>query len=129
MDDLHPKVAKALAEGKISAGDARWMSDYAHTTGDSRGSGDGTHSEKMQNYINKIKQNEVHNPWPDDRMAGLKGKGKTSGGGSGGAGVSDTREMQLGADLDPKEMMKRSGYKRGGKVTTAGKNPKHKNCW
>jgi hypothetical protein len=41
------------------------------------------------------------------------------GGGSGGEGVSDTREMQLGADLDPKAMMKRSGYKKGGKVSSA----------
>jgi len=40
-----------------------------------------------------------------------------SGGGSG--GVSDTREMQLGADLDPKAMMKREGYKKGGAVKSA----------
>ena len=52
-----------------------------------------------------------------DRM-GIGGK-KTSGGGSGGSGVADTREMQLGADLDPKAMMKREGYKKGGKVSSA----------
>ena len=44
--------------------------------------------------------------------------GSTKGGGGSG-GVSDTREMQLGADLDPKSMMKREGYKKGGKVSTA----------
>ena len=44
---------------------------------------------------------------------------KQSGGGSGGSGVADTREMQLGADLDPKAMMKREGYKKGGKVSSA----------
>ena len=37
------------------------------------------------------------------------------GGGSGGGG-SDTRDLQLGADLDPKSMMKKEGYKKGGKV-------------
>jgi hypothetical protein len=48
-----------------------------------------------------------------DKM-GIGGK-KTSGGGSGGSS-SDTREMQLGSELDPKAMMKREGMKRGGKV-------------
>jgi hypothetical protein len=37
----------------------------------------------------------------------------------GGGGGSDTREMQLGSDLDPKAMMKRSGYKKGGSVKSA----------
>jgi hypothetical protein len=42
-----------------------------------------------------------------------------SGGGSGGAGVSDTRQLQLGADLDPKAMIKNEKYKKGGKVKSA----------
>ena len=42
---------------------------------------------------------------------------KSSGGGGGGA---DTREMQLGADLDPKAMMKREGYKKGGTAAARG---------
>lgn len=48
-------------------------------------------------------------------------KMKISGGGSGGVGVSDNREMQLGADLDPKAMMQREnrGMKKGGKVKSA----------
>jgi hypothetical protein len=50
-----------------------------------------------------------------ERMKARKG----SGGGSGGAGVSDTREMQLGSDLDPKAMMKKEGYKKGGSVKSA----------
>lgn len=41
-----------------------------------------------------------------------------SGGGSGGA-ASDTREMQLGSELDPKAAMKRAGYKKGGAVNSA----------
>ena len=43
-----------------------------------------------------------------------KPKPSKSGGGSG--GVSDTRELQLGADLDPKALMKREDMKKGGKV-------------
>lgn len=52
-----------------------------------------------------------------ERMKSRKG----SGGGSGGSGASDTREMQLGADLDPKAMMKRKDMKKGGKVSSASK--------
>jgi hypothetical protein len=52
-----------------------------------------------------------------DKM-GIGGK-KTSGGGSGGS-PSDTREMQLGAELDPKAMMKREDKKaKGGAVKSA----------
>lgn len=40
------------------------------------------------------------------------------GGGSGGS-REDRREAQLGADLDPKAMMKKEGYKTGGKVKSA----------
>jgi len=36
------------------------------------------------------------------------GGGGGGGGGSGGGGVSDTRDMQMGAELDPKAMMQRS---------------------
>lgn len=52
-------------------------------------------------------------------MARIKADRKSGGGGSGGVGVSDTREMQLGADLDPKAMMQREGMKKGGKVKSA----------
>jgi len=47
-----------------------------------------------------------------------KPKPSKSGGGSGGA-PSDTRQMQLGADLDPKTMMKREDMKKGGAVKSA----------
>ena len=40
-------------------------------------------------------------------------------GGGGAGGVSDTREMQLGADMDPKTMIKKAGYKKGGKVSAS----------
>ena len=39
--------------------------------------------------------------------------------GLGGSGGSDTKEMQLGSELDPKAMMKRSGMKKGGAVRSA----------
>jgi hypothetical protein len=53
------------------------------------------------NYtLRKAQPGEVHNP-----ISAAKIK---SGGGSGGAGVADTRDMQMGADLDPKAMMMRS---------------------
>lgn len=41
------------------------------------------------------------------RPAGYKQSGVKGGGGSGGVGVSDTRDMALGAELDPKTMMQR----------------------
>lgn len=37
-----------------------------------------------------------------------KAVGVKAGGGSGGAGVSDTRDIQMGAELDPKAMMQRA---------------------
>lgn len=46
-------------------------------------------------------------------------RNKRMGGGSGGAGASDTRKMQLGSELDPKAMMKREGMKKGGAVKSA----------
>lgn len=39
--------------------------------------------------------------------------------GGGGGGGSESRDLQLGADLDPKAMMKKEGYKKGGKVSSA----------
>jgi len=45
-------------------------------------------------------------------------KAPRGGGGSGGAS-SDRRELQLGSDLDPKAMMKRDEYKKGGSVKSS----------
>ena len=52
------------------------------------------------------------------RYEQIKASRGSGGGGSG--GVSDTREMQAGADLDPKSMMKREGYKKGGTASSRG---------
>lgn len=46
-------------------------------------------------------------------------RGDSLGGSSGAAGAMDRRDIQLGAELDPKAMMKREGYKKGGKVKSA----------
>ena len=52
------------------------------------------------------------------RLSEIKKPQTKGGGGSGGAG-SDRRELQLGAEMDPKSMMKREDYKRGGKIIAA----------
>jgi hypothetical protein len=46
-------------------------------------------------------------------------KGSSLGGSSGAGSSMSRKELQLGAELDPKAMMKREGYKRGGKVKSA----------
>lgn len=46
-------------------------------------------------------------------------RGNTMGGSSGVGGSMDRRELQLGAELDPKMMMRREGYRKGGRVRTA----------
>ena len=68
-------------------------------------------SERNPDFDMKSWREKLHKatPWASS---------KTSGGGSGGA-PEDRREAQLGADLDPKSMMKREGYKKGGKVSSA----------
>lgn len=45
-------------------------------------------------------------------------RAKYGGGGSGGS-AEDRREAQLGSDLDPKALMKRGGYKAGGRIKSA----------
>lgn len=48
-------------------------------------------------------------------------QGNSLGGSSGVGGSMDRKELQLGAELDPKAMMKREGYKKGGTVSSASK--------
>jgi hypothetical protein len=50
--------------------------------------------------LSRANPGEIHTP-----MSASKIK---SGGGSGGVGAADTRDMQMGADLDPKAMMMRN---------------------
>ena len=71
FEKLHPNVQSKVREGKIIPEDAQWMSDYANTAGNSlveTGTGATKDlSEKMQNYMQKIKNKEVFNPWPDQQ--------------------------------------------------------------
>jgi len=67
-------------------------------------------------------QSQMKNESPelkDVAREALKKEYKVPRGGGGSGGVSDTREIQLGADLDPKSMMKREGMKKGGSVKSS----------
>jgi hypothetical protein len=69
FQNLDPTVQAKVKSGMIAPADAQWMSDYARTSGNSRvETGTGMYkdqSEKMQNYLLRIKNQEVSNPWPD----------------------------------------------------------------
>jgi hypothetical protein len=70
FENLHPTVQAKLIEGAIQPYDAQMMSDYAFTPGSSTVE-TGTDiykdlSEKMQNYLLRIKNKEVTNPWSDN---------------------------------------------------------------
>jgi hypothetical protein len=64
--NYHPSVQKGLAEGRIDPADAQWMSDYANTPGNSQvETGTGAfkdQSERMQNFLGRIKSGEVKTP-------------------------------------------------------------------
>ena len=67
-------------------------------------------------------QSQMKNESPELKAAAreaLKKEYKVPRGGGGSGGVSDTRELQLGSDLDPKSMMKREGMKKGGSVKSS----------
>ena len=68
---IHPSVAKGVAEGRIPLSDAQRMSDYAFTQGSPKvGSGSSSmpdQSQKMENYLNKVKAGEVSNPYPSEQ--------------------------------------------------------------
>jgi hypothetical protein len=67
FERLHPTVQTRIKEGAIHPSDAQMMSDYAYSPGSSLvETGTGAYkdlSEKMQNYLQKIKDKEVSNPW------------------------------------------------------------------
>jgi hypothetical protein len=67
-------------------------------------------------------QSQMKNESPelkDVARIALQKEYKVPRGGGGSGGVSDTRELQLGSDLDPKSMMKREGMKKGGSVKSS----------
>ena len=77
---------------------------------------------RQQGEVTKIDDQSIH-VRRDNKKASEKyphsAVAPRSGGGGGGGGGSDAKEMQLGADLDPKARMKREGYKKGGAVKSA----------
>ena len=100
IGNLHPDVIKGVGEGRIPLGDAFWMSDYAHTPGQTEvETGKGAfkdQSEKMQNYVGRMERGEVPVPkhWQGEggvsrggNSSGLNPRGSTGGGG-GGAGFT-----------------------------------------
>jgi hypothetical protein len=68
---LHPSVARGVAEGRIPLSDAQRLSDYANTPGSPKvGSGSSSmpdQSQKMENYLNRVKVGEVQNPYPAEQ--------------------------------------------------------------
>jgi len=98
---MHPDVQRLVANGDIPAGDARWMSDYAQTKGDSRvetgGEGWKDQSEKMRNFVGRMERGEIPIPKHMAGEGGVSAGGNSSGlnpkgiggsrGGGGGGGV------------------------------------------
>jgi hypothetical protein len=99
-----PRIQELVKSGAIPYADAAWMNEYSKTKGDSRvETGKGAfkdHSEKFQNFINRMKSGEIATP-PHFKA--------TVGGGGGGGGI-------------PKVGPKRpTDMKKGGKVSNASK--------
>ena len=103
IGNLHPDVIKGVGEGRIPLGDAFWMSDYAHTPGQTEvETGKGAfkdQSEKMQNYVGRMERGEVPVPkhWQGEggvsrggNSSGLNPRGSTGGGGGGAGYVPGT---------------------------------------
>lgn len=66
FENLHPNVQTKVQQGLIDPADAQWISDYAYTPGNSQvETGTGAwkdQSEKMQNFVQRIKNGEVSMP-------------------------------------------------------------------
>jgi len=119
---MHPDVQRLVSNGEISPKDARWMSDYAFTKGDTRvGTSTSDNmkdmSQRMQNYVNRMEKGEVpipkhmaHEVKVGGNLSGLnpRGGGGVGSGGSGGAEIKilqNPRAMKDGGIV---------GYARGG---------------
>ena len=102
---MHPDVQRLVANGEISPGDARWMSDYAFTKGDTRvetSTSDNMKdmSQRMQNYVNRMEKGEVpipkhmaHEVKVGGNLSGLNPRGG-GGVGSGGGGSAEIKILQ-----------------------------------
>ena len=109
LDNIHPAVQQGIKEGRIDPRDAKWLSEYARTPGDSRvetGKKYPDQSQKMENYLNKIQTGKASGEGFKENKLELGG---AKGGGGGGAGIP-----KLNRDLT-------RNYKAGGKVYSASK--------
>jgi len=109
LDNIHPTVQQGIKEGRIDPRDAKWLSEYARTPGDSRvetGKKYPDQSQKMENYLNKIQTGKASGEGFKENKLELGG---AKGGGSGSAGMA-----KLNRDL-------MRNYKAGGKVSSASK--------
>jgi hypothetical protein len=102
-----PRIQELVKSGAIPYADAAWMNEYSKTKGDSRvETGKGAfkdNSEKMQNFVNRMRSGEI--PTPPQFKATVGG----GGGGGGGGGI-----LKSNRDLT-------KNYKKGGNVSTASK--------
>jgi hypothetical protein len=112
---MHPDVQRLVANGQIDPADARWMSDYAHTKGNTTKEGTGAwkdQSEKMQNFVGRMERGEIpipeHMKGPETGVrvggnsAGLNPKGAGGiGGGGGRADVAITAPRTSGGGGSP----------------------------
>lgn len=87
IGNLHPSVLQGLVEGRIPMADARWMSDYANTKGDTRvETGKGAfkdQSERMQNFVDRMRSGEIKTPPQFKETVGSSGSRVGGGGGAG----------------------------------------------
>ena len=110
LDNIHPTVQQGIKEGRIDPRDAKWLSEYARTPGDSRvetGKKYPDQSQKMENYLNKIKTGKATGEGFKENKLELGGS-KGSGGGGGGGMPKSNRDLTR-------------NYKVGGKVSNASK--------
>jgi hypothetical protein len=107
LDDLHPLVQKGIKEGRIDPRDAKWLSEYARTPGDTRvetGKKYPDMSERMENYMNKVKSGKATGEGFKENKLELGG---ARGGGGGGLPKSSKHEPLK--------------FSKGGKVSSASK--------
>ena len=110
LDNIHPTVQQGIKEGRIDPRDAKWLSEYARTPGDSRvetGKKYPDQSQKMENYLNKIQTGKASGEGFKENKLELGGS-RSSGGGSGGGIPKSNRDLT-------------KNYKKGGNVSTASK--------
>jgi hypothetical protein len=97
-----PRIQELVKSGAIPYADAAWMNEYSKTKGDSRvETGKGAfkdNSEKMQNFVNRMRSGEIPTP--------PQFKATVGGGGGGIPKVGPKRPMEM---------------KKGGKVSSASK--------